>query len=185
MRLGGIAAQRVVHCLMMALVLGLMGCGLRSIDVLLQTTSTPEVVSQWAASATASSSYAYPDWSPHRATGAPEISTCVDDPRAWTSARGNGAEWLQLSYPRPVYPLAVRVHQTHGRGAVSRVVLLDLEGTPMTVWEGTDSVEPCPGVLEVRMAITSTQVSVLRIDLDESRTGTWNQIDAVELVGIP
>lgn len=55
----------------------------------------------------------------------------------------------------------------------------------MTVWEGTDSVEPCPGVLEVRMAITSTQVSVLRIDLDESRTGTWNQIDAVELVGIP
>lgn len=55
----------------------------------------------------------------------------------------------------------------------------------MTVWEGLDTTEPCPGVLEVRVEITSTQVSVVRIDLDESRTGTWNQIDAVELVGIP
>ncbi len=62
---------------------------------------------------------------------------------------------------------------------------MDPEGMPMTVWEGADTTEPCPGVLEVRVEITSTQVSVVRIDLDESRTGTWNQIDAVELVGIP
>ncbi len=178
-------AQRVVRCMIAALALGLTGCGLRDLDVLSQATPTPSVLSQWAASATASSSYAYPDWGPNRATGVPEISTCVDDPRAWTSARGNGVEWLQLAYPRPVYPLAIKVHQTHGRGAVSRIVLMDPEGMPMTVWEGADTTEPCPGVLEVRVEITSTQVSVVRIDLDESRTGTWNQIDAVELVGIP
>ncbi len=93
-------------------------------------------------------------------------------------------EWLQLAYPRPVYPLAIKVHQTHGGGCVAHRAN-GSRRMPMTVWEGADTTEPCPGVLEVRFEITSTQVSVVRIDLDESRTGTWNQIDAVELVGIP
>ena len=177
--------RHILRCLVGVLTLTSMGCALRSGGMLPQTTATPDVISQWAVSATASSSYAYPDWSPNRATGAPEISTCVDDPRAWASARGNGVEWLQLSYPRAVFPRVIRVFQTQGRGAVSRIALLDANGAPLTVWEATDSDELCPGILEVRVEITSTQVSVLRIDLDESRTGTWNQIDAVELIGVP
>ena len=161
----------------------LSSCGLSGIDMLAQTTSTPTIVSQWASVATASSAYALPDWSPTRATAAPEIGSCADDPRAWASARGNGVEWLQLSYPSPVYPVAVRIHQTFGRGAISRVTLIDGDGVGLTVWEGVDTSDPCPGVLDIRVQVTTTLVSTLRIDLDESRTGTWNQIDAVELVG--
>jgi len=148
-------------------------------------TATPALLRQWATTATASSHYARPDWSPNRATGAPEVSVCADDARAWASARGGGVEWLELSYVKAVYPAEILVHQTYGRGAVSRVTILDDAGNREIVWEGVDDREPCPGVLEVRVPPTSMRVAAVRIDLDESRTGTWNQIDAVELVGAP
>ncbi len=174
------------HCVLgfvMALVLS--SCTLPDLALPSRETATPTILSQWAMGATASSSYAFPDWSPNRAAGAPEVSTCVDDPRAWASARGNGVEWLELSYPVSVYPDVVRIHQTYGRGAISRVSLLDDQGVGVVIWEGVDALDPCPGVLEVQVQITTTLVSTLRIDLDESRTGGWNQIDAVELVGSP
>jgi hypothetical protein len=169
--------------LVMALMLA--SCSVPSLDLVQQATPTPLVLSQWAVSATASSSYAFPDWGPNRASGAPEINACVDDPRAWASARGNGVEWLQLSYARPVNAAEVRIHQTYGRGAISRVTLLDKEGNAQVVWEGIDASDPCPGVLLLRTDPSTMKASEVRIDLDESRTGMWNQIDSVELVGAP
>jgi hypothetical protein len=142
-------------------------------------------ISQWAATATASSFYGLPDWSPNRATGAPDVTTCSDDARAWSSARGNGVEWLELTYSGHVYATEVRVYQTFGRGAVSRISLIDVEGNAQVAWEGEDVTAPCPGVLIARVAQTSTRIAAVRIDLDESRTGFWNQIDAVELIGVP
>ncbi|MBN1487716.1 MAG: hypothetical protein JW981_08750, partial [Anaerolineae bacterium] len=149
------------------------------------TTPTPVVFSQWATVAEASSEFGFPDWAASRATGAPEIDACVDDSRAWASARGNGVEWLELSYARPIYATQVKIYQTLGRGAVSRVLLVDREGTAQMVWEGTDNREPCPGVLEVAFPKTSYKVVGVRVELDESRTGFWNEIDAVELIGVP
>ncbi|MGC9523020.1 MAG: hypothetical protein ACP5HG_14195 [Anaerolineae bacterium] len=150
-----------------------------------QAPETPDAISQWAIDATASSHYALPDWSPRRATGSPEVGRCADDARAWSSARGNGVEWLELTYGTPVHAVEVRIHQTYGRGAVSRVSLIDTEGETWMVWEGEDRAAPCPGVLTVPVLQTPYQVVGVRIDLDESRTGTWNQIDAVELLGVP
>lgn len=148
---------------------------------------TPEVIiiSQWAATATASSHYGLPDWSPRRATGAPDVDSCRDDARAWASARGNGVEWLELTYNQPVQVAEIRIHQTYGRGAVSRVTLIDGEGNSHVIWEGQDMIVACPGVLAVRAEPIDLKVDTVRIDLDESRTASWNQIDAVELVGIP
>jgi hypothetical protein len=163
----------------------LSACGLVDGAWVVGSTPTPEVVSQWASTATASSAFGFPDWSPNRATGAPEVDLCADDPRAWASARGNGVEWLQLLYARPVFAEVVRVYQTHGRGAISRVTLIDTEGTGHVVWEGVDQTVPCPGVLEIRVLPLPQPVATVRVDLDESRTGVWNQIDAVEMIGVP
>jgi len=145
---------------------------------------TPVVLSQWAATAEASSSFGFPDWSATRATGAPEVNACVDDPRAWASARGDGLAWLELGYARPVYATEVRIYQTLGRGAVARVLLIDDAGVAQLVWEGTDN-GICPGVLAVSFSRTVFRVHRVRVELDESRTGFWNQIDAVELIGLP
>ena len=165
--------------------LALSSCAVLGSEGVVKPTSTPALLSQWATTATASSYYALPDWSPSRATGEPEITVCADDARAWASARGSGVVWLQLEYAKPVYATAINIHQTYGRGAVSRVTIVDASGTAEIVWEGTDEPAPCPGLLAVLVPPTSIQVATVRIDLDESRTGTWNQIDAVELVGVP
>lgn len=162
----------------------LSGCGLSlpSLDPDAPT-PTPVLLSQWAASAEASSQYGLPDWSAARALGPPEVETCTDDPRAWASQRGNGVEWLTLTYPEPVHAVEVRIYQSFGRGAVSRLTLISTEDEAHVIWEGTDQQEPCPGMLVVRMPRTDYTTQTVRIDLDESRTGYWNQIDAVGLTG--
>jgi hypothetical protein len=167
------------------ILLALSSCAMLGGEGAVRSTSTPALLSQWATKATASSYYALPDWSPSRATGVPEITICADDARAWASARGNGVEWLQLEYAQPVYATAINIHQTYGRGGVSRVILVDAAGNGEVVWEGVDALEPCPGILAVLVPPASVKVATVRIDLDESRAGMWNQIDAVELVGVP
>jgi hypothetical protein len=147
-------------------------------------TATPVTFTQWAGAVEASSQFGYPDWSVTRATGAPEIDVCADDSRAWASAHGNGLEWLLLTYAKPVRATEVRVYQTFGRGAVSRVLLVDVTGATHVVWEGEDASAPCPGVLSVPLPVTAYDVTAVRVELDESRTGFWNQIDAVALVGV-
>ena len=134
-------------------------------------------------SASASSEYGYPDWGSQRVTGPPDVNACVDDSRAWASGRGNGTEWLLLEYRVAVFATKLNIHQTYGRGAISRVTLFDENDDAEVVWEGADNTEPCPGVLSVPIPEKPYRVTRVRIDLDESRTGYWNQIDAVELEG--
>lgn len=152
---------------------------------LFPVTPTPYVLTQWAISAEASSQFGFPDWSVRRATGAPEINQCVDDTRAWASARGGGLQWLQLTFARPVFATEINIYQTFGRGAISKVAIIAVDGTVENVWMDTDRTEPCPGVLVVPLTRTSYRVAKVRIELDESRTGFWNQIDAVALIGLP
>lgn len=167
----------------MCLLFGLVGCGRERVPVT-ATPKAPVVLSQWAIEAEASTSYASPDWSPARATGEPDVQVCADDPRAWASARGNGLEWLQLRYAEPVYATEVRIFQTLGPGTIARVHLIDAAGGQKLVWEGTDTSMICPGVFTTSFPRTEYLVTGVRIELDESRTGFWNQIDSVSLIGI-
>ena len=144
---------------------------------------TRESFTQWVFSASASSQYGFSDWSPQRVIGVPDVSGCVDDSRAWASGRGNGTEWLLLDFRVPVYATEVKVYQTYGRGAISRVTIYDAEENAEVVWEGEDSQGPCPGILSVPIPYKTYRISRVRVDLDESRTGYWNQIDSVELLG--
>ena len=176
--------RRAILAVVGVLLLGsLVGCGGRRTDESLPT-PTAAILSQWAVKATASSEYGRPDWSATRATGAPEVEACADDARAWASAHGSGLEWLALSYEVSVYATEVRIYQNFGRGAVARVKLLDESGGEHLVWEGTDAAQVCPGVLAVSFPRTDYRVSGVRVELDESRTGFWNEIDAVELIGV-
>jgi hypothetical protein len=173
--------------LMMLAAATLSACGIARREILSgeRTPRPVDVLSQWAVSAEASTEFGFPDWSADRATGAPDVNACADDSLAWASARGESLEWLSLRYAKPVYATGVRVYQTLGRGAISGVLLVDQEGAAHMVWEGTDRRGPCPGVLEVTMAPTLYKVVGVRVELNESRTEFWNQIDAVELLGIP
>lgn len=174
--------RRSLLLCLLPLLLGCASVDPRTVDPLV--TPTPQTFSQWAISAESSSQFSIPDWSVKRVLGAPEVTTCSDDSRAWASARGNGVEWLFLTFARPVFATEVRVHQNFGRGAVSRISLVDVEGNVIEIWEDQDASGPCPGVLSVLAPLLDVRVSGVRVDLDESRTGFWNEIDAVALIGV-
>ena len=97
--------------------------------------ATMETFSQWVMTASASSEYGYPDWGSMRVTGPPDVNACADDPRAWASGRGNGAEWLLLEYRVAVFATQVNIYQTYGRGAISlmRGITVRLSGKVKTM----------------------------------------------------
>jgi hypothetical protein len=122
-------------------------------------------VDQWAFSATAS----------------PE---CGDYQTAWASSASDGVDWLDLSYEFPVVPGRINIYETHSPGFIVRVEVVDKDGYYYTIWEGEPvSVDECPRVLSIPVTGVDFPVVGVRIHLDQSEGGNWNEIDAVELVG--
>ena len=147
-----------------------------------------EEIRQWATSATASSEYGNPDWSASQATGAPDtiIEECADLPTAWASQGSDTVEWLELYYDTPVYPTEVNIIQTHSPDQVVMVELIDTEGTYHEVYTGEPENlwEECPYTLSI-LVWADYQAAGVKITIDQSVIDpTWNEIDAVELVGV-
>ncbi len=141
-------------------------------------------VRQWAFTAFASTEYSSDSWSATRATGAPDVAACGDDPKAWASSSGGSMEWLQLNYLTPVIPTQINIVESYNPGAVYRVEVVDLNGNPHVVYEGVASVvEICPRVFSVEVSGIDFPVQAVILYLDQSAANDWCEIDAVELVG--
>lgn len=144
-------------------------------------------VRQWAARATASSEYSSPAWAASQATGAPDTDQAGDQQTAWASREPDaGEEWLELDYDERVAPTRVRVRETFNPGAVVRIEGRDAADEPWRLlWAGRDATTECPGWLEISPGDAVGVVRSLRIVLDTSLVPGWNEIDAVELIGLP
>lgn len=142
---------------------------------------------QWASSASASSEYGSTDWSAAQATDAPDAE-CGDDVRAWASAYTIGEEWLELTYYEPVIPTEIHIHQSYNASQIVEVAVVSADGQLHTVWKGqAEEVAYCPDIMTITLS-KKFQFPVigvrLWIDYDALELG-WNEIDAVELVGVP
>jgi hypothetical protein len=143
-------------------------------------------VRQWAVGGVASSSYSDPDWGAQQATGAPNVTECVDDQRAWASETSEGVDWLEVTFATAVVPTEINIHENVSPGFINKVEVKDEAGLYYTVWTGTPgAVEQCPRVFTVPVSGVSARVNAVRISLDQRNAGYWNEIDAVELVGQP
>ncbi|MBN1284419.1 MAG: hypothetical protein JXB47_03395 [Anaerolineae bacterium] len=145
-----------------------------------------QTVRQWAVSATASSQYGSPDWGAMQATGAPDVSSCGDIQQAWASSQATGADWLRLEYAQAVQPTQINIYQTYNPGAVVKVEVVGEDGSAIALPDSADPPgnTPCPGVFTVDIAETLPPVNTVIVHLDQTITGDWNEIDAVELVGM-
>lgn len=147
---------------------------------------SPDLTTQWAASARASSEYRATDYSAGQATGAPNVSRHGDNARAWASkAADAGEEWLELTFAEPVRAQGVRVVQSFNPGAIIRIEVSAEAGAATTVWTGPDStVYPRGeiGVLAVTFPPTAQPVARVKVVLDTKSVSGWNEIDAVELI---
>lgn len=141
------------------------------------------VLRQWASAATASS--AYEGYPADNASGPPDAEGCSSSQNAWAAADPNGQETLELSYSTAVLATGINVHQNHRPGFITRIDLLDLDGEATTVYRAAAILsEECPLVLAIEFEQTSFLVDRIRLTIDQRSGANWNEIDAVELVGV-
>ncbi len=152
-------------------------------------TPTPvPIIRQWAADATASSQWSEPGWAAIQVTGEPDTSECGDIDTAWASAGSDTVEWLDAYYDTPVYVTEISIYQTYHPDQVVEVDLIDLDGeyVPFYTQEPNEVESPCPYVLTIETDQVDFLVQGVHIIVDQSVLGLgWNEIDAVELVGVP
>ena len=145
---------------------------------------TDSVLRQWASSATASSSYG-DDYGPDGATGPPDVTGCQDSTDAWASSDPNGLETLELRFAKPVFAVQVNIHQNAQPGYIGQIELIDARGTATVIYQSQPKLsEICPLVLSVTFDQTDAQIVAVRLTVDQRSGANWNEIDAVELLGI-
>jgi streptogramin lyase len=148
--------------------------------------SQTEEIRQWAATAHASSEYSNPDWSAEQAAGAPDTLGCEDAPTAWASAERTGVDWLELHYEIPVDPTEINIYQNHMPNQVSLVELLDIQGEVYPIYQSDPEIlSECPYILSIPVDLEIDLINGVRVHIDQSyiELTSWNEIDAVELVG--
>lgn len=144
-----------------------------------------DITRQWATEAEASSAYDE-NYSADNATGEPDVAGCRDSTNAWASADPNGLDTLELTYETPVFATEVNIHQNHQPGFITQVEVLDERDNYTTVYRTSANLqEECPYVLNVRFTRTSARIVGVKLTIDQRSGADWNEIDAVELVGVP
>ena len=141
---------------------------------------------QWAATASATTSYSPycgQSWNASQAVGAPN-ATCSDDGHAWASASAITVDTLTLGYTDKVIPTAVRVIQSFNPGHVSKVSVSGAGQTATVFTSPADA--PGGGActpLEIAISNVTFAVDTVAVTVDQTKVGSWAEIDAVELIG--
>lgn len=152
------------------------------------STGSGGMLRQWAVSAVASSQYADEGWSARQATGEPNVGDCQDDVFAWASLSSNTVEWIELTYETAVIPYELTIWQNYSPSQVVDITGIADDGAEYLIWEGEPyNTDYCPYDMLITIEPDKeVYINKLRITVDQSVLGLgWNEIDAVELVGIP
>lgn len=149
---------------------------------------------QWAATAKSSSTYAsdtspkapYSAW---QATGAPNVPTYSDHAASWAPKSGDApvVDWLEVGFAKAVHANSIRVRQNAAPGVISKIELIDDADKMHVVWEGTDTTpyeKNTIGWFTADFPQTAYNVKAARLTLTTNRVWGWNEIDAVQLVGV-
>lgn len=143
-------------------------------------------VLQWATGAAAGSEYDNPDNAAIQALGEPDTLECGDHETAWASADGYGIDWLELTYDTPVIASEIIVYQSHTPNQIVEVEVIDLDGGYHSVYTNTPALtNDCPYENTITVSL-DFPVNAVRITIDQSVIpATWDEIDAVALIGLP
>ncbi len=144
-------------------------------------------ITQFAASAFASSERGDLEQSALQAVGPPNTDECADAPTAYASELPNESAVLTVFFPQLVTPTGIIVHESFNPGFISRIEFTDNYGEIHVAYENNILALRafCPNTLIVAILDAEYQSNTITIYLEQATSaGGWNQIDAVELIGI-
>jgi len=146
------------------------------------------VIYQWAISAEASSEFSDPEWSAEQSVGIPDSPGCGDYQFSWASAASDSVDTLTVQFSEFVIPLEIIIHESFNPDQISKVEVQDPErqGYYTVLQKNPLRIDrPCPFELVVPVEGIDFLINTVRITVDQSQLGLgWNEIDAVQLIGI-
>lgn len=146
-------------------------------------------IAQWASRVIDfSSQFGQDGWSPQQALGEPDVFVYGDVLRAWAPLSENGTlEFIAVGFDRAVFATGVTIRETYGNGMIIEVELIDEQGAAHSIWTDDDPSQPGEPVdFAINWTQTEYAVSGVRIHIDtDANLDTWEEIDAIELRGIP
>jgi len=146
-----------------------------------------EEVRQWAIAAQASTEYGPTEGAASQTVGKPDTPGCGDYPTSWATKEGDTVDWLELTYQTPITPTGVNIFQNLGPSQVSKVELRDPNNQYHTIYAEPplNKMATCPYTLSLTVKDATYLAQGVKVTIDQSVLGiTWNEIDAVELVGV-
>jgi hypothetical protein len=143
-------------------------------------------IRQYAASAEATSERDPLAQGAVQAAGPPNTPGCGDYRSAWATADANGTGALTLLYPELVTPTAIVVYETYNPGFVTRIDVVDVYGEVHTIYQAQPRAQSqCPFTLIVQVEEADYEGNRVVVYVDQTTSGGgWNEIDAVELIGV-
>jgi len=146
------------------------------------------VIYQWAISAEASSEFSDPEWNAEQSVGIPDSPGCGDYQFSWASAASDSIDTLTVQFSELVIPLEIIIHESFNPDQISKVEVQDPEsqGYYTVLQKNPLRVDrPCPFELVIPVEGIDFLTNTVRITVDQSQLGLgWNEIDAVQLIGI-
>jgi hypothetical protein len=145
----------------------------------------PGVATQWASSATATTQYGDPKWSAMQASSSPNVTVCGDNNNAWASSQSNGVDTLTVKYIAPMIPTQVNIYESYNPGSITSIDLIPADGSAaIPVPKSADSaLKACPGVFSVTLSGVTQPINAVAIHLDQTKSASWDEIDAVQMLG--
>lgn len=132
-----------------------------------------------------SSQYTSSSWSAAQALGAPNTFSYGDISTAWaTSPPNDGLHFISVGYNTPVYSSGAVIRETYNNGFLYSVEAIDTNDNHHLVWQGTDtSLANVPYDFAVSWTPTTYLTKGLKVTIDTDHTGSWEEIDAIQLRG--
>ncbi|MEM6470297.1 MAG: S8 family serine peptidase, partial [Planctomycetota bacterium] len=135
-----------------------------------------------------SSQYSPNSWSASEVLGPPDSPIYGDQRTAWAPANMNGTtEFVSVSFPEPVLSSGVMVRETFGNGFVRGIDLRDADTggwTSMSI--PADQSQPGqPAEYVATWPLTDFEVDGVRVQIDTDQTANFEEIDAIQLRGVP
>lgn len=154
-----------------------------------ETTTTNTVpggeLRQWAVYGYASSEYGSGPYSATQAVGEPDTLACGDYDTAWKSMEKFSEEWIEVGFIETVIPTEINIYESNASTQITMVEIVDSNWNYYVVYEGTPEATTCPYRLNIPIRNADYDALGVKITIDQSQLDMpWEQIDAVELVGV-
>ncbi len=154
-------------------------------------TTTGDLIRQWGDRADGSSYFVDAHYS--EATGAPDTFECGDSYTAHSFAEEGGTgHYLNVWFKTPVIPTEVSIRISYNPGGITSVELLSGNTSVLTVPNSAHSADPdsctkggqSPVLFILDLSsLTETCIDGIRMNVDQTQSDSYHQVDAVELVG--